>query len=101
MPNKVKLVKVETFGGDCYWTLPNEIDLKWNSLLNEAEFELPKGFTVCKANDGNLYFYDSEDFPVKIETRFDKTSEGEVFILTGKYRNEYGIKLNKINQGES
>ena len=101
MPNKVKLVKVETFDGDCYWTLPNEMDLKWNAVIDVAEFKIPTGFTVSEANDGNLYFYDDEDIPVKIETRYNKTSEGEVFLITGKYRNEYGIKLNKINQGES
>ena len=85
--NTIKLVEVETWENNWYWTIPNEIALKWNTVLNEEEFVLPDGFVVCEAGDRNRYIYKSDDldYPVNLETDYSKNKDGDVYIILNDY----------------
>ena len=85
--NTIKLVEVETWENNWYWTIPNETALADRTVLNEAEFILPDGFVVESAGDGNRYIYkfDDLDYPVNLETDYSKNKEGDVYVVLNDY----------------
>ena len=94
--NTIRLVEVETWE-NWYWCIPNESALKWNTVLNEAEFILPDGFVIGTAGDGNKYIYKSDDldYPVNLETDYSKNKEGDVYITLNDYKYPTRIKLER------
>ena len=83
----IKLVEVETWENNWYWTIPNETALADRTVLNEAEFILPDGFVVKSAGDGNRYIYKSDDlnYPCGLETDYNKNKDGDVYIILNDY----------------
>ena len=85
--NTIKLVEVETWENNWYWTIPNETALADRTVLNEAEFILPDGFVVESAGDGNRYIYKSDDlnYPCGLETDYNKNKDGDVYVVLNDY----------------
>ena len=94
--NTIKLVEVETWENNWYWTIPNETALADRTVLNEARFILPDGFEVREANNGNRYIYKiGEMYPVELETDYSHSREGEVYINLNDYKYPTRIKLER------
>ena len=69
----IKLVEVETWENNWYWTIPNETALTHRTVLNEAEFILPDGFV-------NDYKYPTK---IKLERKDNQCK----CVITGNLKN--------------
>lgn len=78
----MKLIKMAEFEGNqsWWWDFP-ENQNGW-SVLNEAEFALPEGYTVSSDMMGKYHFYDSEGVYCEHITSYTTDKKGKVAIIT-------------------